>query len=56
LAEAQSPKAVRYRDTARTIRRTADQTNDPDIRRELLALADRFERLADRVERQARLE
>jgi hypothetical protein len=56
LVETQPLKTVRYRDTARKIRRAVDQTNDSDIRRELLVLADRFDRLADHAERQTKPE
>jgi hypothetical protein len=38
-----------YRDRAATLRSLARQTRSPDTRRELLALAEQFEKLAARV-------
>ena len=52
MIEAQQPKATRYRDTAQAIRRTAEQAHDPAVRLELRALADRYERMAERAEKQ----
>lgn len=37
------------RDTAQKLRRLATQTRSPDTRRELLGLAQRFDRLAARL-------
>ena len=53
LVEIEQSKAGRFRETAKAIRQTAEQAHDPGVKAELLALADRYERMADRTERQA---
>lgn len=47
----QRPSAEYYRNTAEEIRRLAERAQLPEVRRDLLDLADRFERLADFVDR-----
>lgn len=42
-------RAGEYRDKAETLRDLARQTRSPDCGRELLALAEAFEKLAERV-------
>ena len=42
-----------YRQIAAEITALAKKTQDPEVRRELLDLAERFRRLADHVERRA---
>jgi hypothetical protein len=45
------PTAEQYRTTAAEIRETARRSQSEQIRRELLELADRYERLAAHAER-----
>jgi hypothetical protein len=47
---AQVSRAEECRNTAATLRLLAQKTRFPDTRNELLMLALRFERLADRIE------
>ena len=47
-----SPKVTRYRETTKAIRETAAKAHDPAVQDELLALAVRYERMADRADQQ----
>jgi hypothetical protein len=51
LSGDQRSRVARYRDTAKAIRDAARQASDPEIGEELLVIADRFDRLAEEVER-----
>ena len=42
-------RAEELRDTARRLRQLARQTRSPEARRELLGLAERFERMAAQI-------
>ena len=44
--QGRSERAARYRATARDVRRLAEQAASPEVRAELIDLAERFERLA----------
>ena len=44
------PSAEYYRRVAAEIERLAEQSQTPEVRRELLELAERFRRMADRRE------
>ena len=48
------PPQQQYRDTAERLRRMVQNTTAPEIRAELLALAERYERLAARAEAKQR--
>ena len=54
LVEAEQSKAARFREIAKAIRQTAGQANDPAVRVELFELANRYDRMAERAERQPR--
>ena len=45
------PTAAHYRESAEEIRRLAERSRSEAIRRELLELAERYERLAEHVDR-----
>jgi aspartate/glutamate racemase len=47
----QLPTAEYYRKVAQEIRRFAEQSQLPEVRRELLDLAERFDRMAQHIER-----
>lgn len=49
----QASKLTRYRQTAAAIRETAEKTTDPGGRAELLALAERYDRMAAHAEHQS---
>jgi hypothetical protein len=51
MAEEQQPTAVYYRQVAQEIRDLAAIAQDPEVRREMLEIAERFERMANYVER-----
>ena len=44
--QGRSQRAARYRATAREVRRLAEHATSPEVRAELLDIAERFERLA----------
>ena len=50
LASLMSGSAETYRDQAKEIAELAEHADDPSVRAELLALAERFKRLAEYVE------
>ena len=43
--------AVQYREWAKLIRRQVETLNNSDVRRQLLAIADQYDRLAESIER-----
>lgn len=51
MAEEQEPTATYYRRIAQEIRDLAATSQDPEVRREMLEIAERFQRMADYVER-----
>jgi hypothetical protein len=51
MAEEQEPTAAYYRHVAKEMRDLATHAQNPDVRREMFEIADRFERMADYVER-----
>jgi hypothetical protein len=51
MADEQEPTAAYYRQVAKEIRDLATHAQNPDIRREMSEIAERFERMADYVER-----
>jgi hypothetical protein len=51
MAGEQEPTAAYYRQVATEIRDLATHAQNPDIRREMSAMAERFERMANYVER-----
>jgi hypothetical protein len=51
MAEEQAPTAAYYRQVAKEIRDLATHVKTPDVRREMFEIAERFERMADYVER-----
>ncbi|HLI22166.1 MAG TPA: hypothetical protein VKV32_13660 [Stellaceae bacterium] len=53
MAEGES-RAASYRDQAKQIRALVNLVIHPEVKTELLELADQFERLADEAERHAR--
>jgi hypothetical protein len=44
-------RAARYREEAKAVRALAGQSPTPDIKRQLLEVAGRYERLAERAEK-----
>jgi hypothetical protein len=51
MAEEQEPTAAYYRQVAQEIRDLATHAQNPDVRCEMVETAERFERMADYVER-----
>jgi len=51
MSDAPLPSAEYYRAVAEEIRQFAERSQLPDVRRELLDLAERFERMAERADR-----
>ena len=47
----EKPTAAYYRDTAENLRKLAGTAQLPEVRRELLELAERFDRLAEYLEK-----
>ena len=43
--------AEQYRERAKLIRRQVETLNNADVRRQLLAIADQYDRLAENMER-----
>ena len=55
MNDAEQPSPDVYRELAEKLRELADQSDLPDIRGDLLDLAERFERMAAYLEEQRRL-
>ena len=55
MSDAEQPTPELYRGLAEKLRELADQSDLPDIRGDLLDLAERFERMAAYLEAQRRL-
>jgi hypothetical protein len=51
MTDEQEPTAAYYRQVAEEIRGLARNAQTPDVRREMLEIAERFDRMADYVER-----
>jgi hypothetical protein len=51
MAKEQEPTAAYYRQVAQEIRDLATHSQNPEVRREMFETAERFERMADYVER-----
>jgi len=53
MSDEQTPKlrAARFRQEATEIRAIADRAAVPDLKRQLLEIAERYDRLAERAER-----
>jgi len=51
MSEKQNSNADRYRETAEEIRLVEERTHSPEIRVELLDLADRYDRMAVHAKR-----